>query len=66
MYDLKAIVYMSTFGMVIFGVVIGCVLGLLGIWIKDFGETGWKLFLTDVVITAAAILIAVITTNFWK
>lgn len=48
------------------GVAAGCLLGLAGIWIKDFSEVGWKLFMSDVVITLAALLIAGLTTSFWK
>lgn len=62
----KEIIMMAMFTVCITGVGVGAIIGLLGIWIPNFGETGWKLFLSDLVITVAAILASVLTLNFWK
>lgn len=47
------------------GIFAGLILGIVGIWLPNFGETGMKLFMTDIVITVAAGLVAMLTKWFW-
>lgn len=41
-------------------IVIGAVLGVAGVWLPKT-QTGFKLFMTDVVVAVSAVLVAVVT-----
>ena len=55
--------YVIAFWLAIFFTVIGAVLGLMGIWIKEFwkSETTIKLLLTDLIFAGTAAIVAVLT-----
>jgi len=56
-------VHMLSFYAAIFFTVVGAVLGLFGVWIKDFWreETTLRLVMTDVIFAVTSIIVAAIT-----
>jgi len=55
--------YTIAFWLSIIGVCLGGFFGLLGVWVKDFwkNDVGFRLILTDAIITATAVAVTAIT-----
>lgn len=55
--------YTIAFYAAIFFTVIGGILGLLGVWVKDFwkNEIAAKLLMTDFILAGTSIVVAIIT-----
>jgi len=56
MTQLHQIAFWTTVACVVFG----GVMGIAGIWVPK-SDTGWKLFMTDVVVAVSALIVAAIT-----
>lgn len=61
--DITVSLHNLTFYAAIFFAILGAVLGLMGVWVKDFwkNETAPKLLITDFIFLGTAVVVAAIT-----